>query len=59
MEVFFGWEWEGRVIERMCKFTVDGVEGWGVSEWHFKHSGGRPDELRRKDPEGVRDALKY
>ena len=39
VEVMFGWQWEGRVIERFCEFTVDGREGWGVSEWHFNHKG--------------------
>ena len=41
VEVMFGWQWEGRVIERFCEFTVDGREGWGVSEWHFSHKGRR------------------
>ena len=40
VEVMFGWQWEGRVIERFCEFTVDGREGWGVSEWHFNHKEG-------------------
>ena len=38
VEVMFGWQWEGRVIERFCEFAVDGREGWGVSEWHFRFS---------------------
>ena len=41
VEVMFGWQWEGRVIERFCEFTVDGREGWGVSEWHFSHKARR------------------
>ena len=35
--VFLGWEWECELVERFCEFTVDGVRGWGVSEFHFRH----------------------
>jgi len=59
VEVMFGWQWEGRVIERFCEFTVDGREGWGVSEWHFAHKGGRPKALERNDPEHTKGAVKY
>eukprot|EP00095_Tigriopus_kingsejongensis_P008764 snap_masked-scaffold92_size382268-processed-gene-2.19 protein:Tk08764 transcript:snap_masked-scaffold92_size382268-processed-gene-2.19-mRNA-1 annotation:"GH12415" len=50
VEVFFGWEWEGRILERFCEYTIDGVPGWGVSEWHYRHRGGRPAEMEAKDP---------
>ncbi len=59
VEVFFGWQWEGRVLERFCEFTVDGVRGWGISEWQFRHGGGRPEELRLKDPARTLEAIKY
>lgn len=54
-----GWEWEGRVLERFCQYTVDGVPGWGVSEWHFRHRGGRPKELAAKDPEYTQNVAKF
>ncbi len=27
VEVMFGWEWEAKVVERFCRYTVDGVPG--------------------------------
>merc|ERR1712142_451294 len=40
-EVMFGHEWEARVVERFCGYTVNGVDGWGVSEWEYRHKDGR------------------
>ena len=31
-EVYMGWEWEARILERFCTYRVNGVPGWGVSE---------------------------
>jgi hypothetical protein len=59
VEVFMGWEWEGRVLERFCEFIVDGVPGWGVSEWHYRNNTGRPKELAEKDPESTKNVEKY
>ena len=62
VEVFMGWEWEARIIERFCEYTVDGVRGWGVSEWHWnnqKAGKGRPKELEEKDPEKTKGVQKY
>ena len=54
-----GWEWEARILERFCSYEVDGVPGWGVSEWHYRHHGGRPSQYAEKDPENVKDVSKY
>ena len=35
-EVFMGWEWEARILERFCTYKVNGVPGWGVSECKYK-----------------------
>ena len=59
VEVFMGWEWEARILERFCEYVVDGVPGWGVSEWHYRHHGGRPQHLQDQDPERVKDLPKY
>jgi len=40
-EVMFGEDWEARVIERMCRYKVNGLDGWGVSEWEYRHKGGK------------------
>jgi len=57
--VYLGWEWECQLVERFCEFTVDGVGGWGVSEFHYRHRGGRPKELEMTDPEYTRNAVKF
>ena len=54
-----GWEWEARVIERFCKYEVDGVPGWGVSEWHFRNHGGMPSLYADKEPDHIRNLPKY
>jgi len=59
VELRMGWEWEARIVERFCRYRVNGVEGWGVSEWHWRHHGGRPEELAAKDPEHTRNTVKY
>ena len=59
VEVFIGWEWEARILERFCEYTVDGVPGWGVSEWHYRHFGGRPQQYEDQDPSEVKDVPKY
>ena len=33
---YMGYEWEARIHERMCTFTVNGMNGWGVSEWDYR-----------------------
>lgn len=53
-----GWEWEARIVERMCTFEVNGVPGWGVSEFMYNHKNGRPTEFSRNDPEWTRDINK-
>ena len=34
---YMGCEWEARIHERMCTFTVNGVNGWGISEWDYRY----------------------
>lgn len=54
-----GWQWEARILERFCEYVVDGVPGWGVSEWHYRHYGGRPQAFSKEDPPEISDAPKY
>jgi hypothetical protein len=49
-----GWEWEARIVERRCKFTVDGVEGYGISECEYRNHGGRAEEFAKSDPAWVK-----
>jgi hypothetical protein len=53
-ELYIGWEWEARIVERRCKFTVDGIEGYGISECMYRNVTGRPEEYKKTDPEWVR-----
>lgn len=59
VEVFIGWEWEARILERFCEYVIDGVPGWGVSEWHYRHYGGRPQEFTSFDPPEIKEVPKY
>ena len=36
-----------------------GFLGWGVSEWHYRHHGGRPEAHSQADPVGIRHLPKY
>ena len=42
--VFCGVGWEARLLERPCRYRVNDMAGWGMSEWYYKHDGGRPEE---------------
>jgi len=56
---YIGWEWEAKIHERMCTFQVDGVPGWGISEFMYRNMGpGRPEEYNEKDPEWTRNINK-
>ncbi|KAG6460643.1 hypothetical protein O3G_MSEX012119 [Manduca sexta] len=46
-------EWEARMVERFCKFTVNNTPGRGVSEFHYRHTDGRPESVAKDDPEWV------
>ena len=41
--VFCGSDWEARLLERPCRYQLNGVRGWGMSEWQYRHEGGRPE----------------
>ena len=55
---YIGWEWEAKIHERMCTFVVNGVPGWGISEFMYRNMSGRPEELDRGDPEWTRSINK-
>ncbi|XP_077868364.1 rifampicin phosphotransferase-like, partial [Saccoglossus kowalevskii] len=41
--VFYcGLEWDAVVHERMCHFTLNGVKGWGISEFQYRYRDGCP-----------------
>merc|ERR1712241_1219459 len=40
---YMGLDWDARVVERFCTFEVNGLKGWGVSEWEYCYKGSKPD----------------
>ncbi|CAG0888203.1 unnamed protein product [Cyprideis torosa] len=60
-EFRIGWDWEARIMERMSRVRVNGIEGWGITEWAYgipPEQQGRPEEYRMKDPDRTRDIPK-
>ncbi|XP_043221072.1 uncharacterized protein LOC122381218 [Amphibalanus amphitrite] len=57
-EVYIGWEWEARILERRCSYRVNGLSAHGVSEWYYRHHGGRPERYVSADPAWSRDIEK-
>lgn len=51
---YIGWEWEAKIHERICTFEVNGVPGWGISEFMYRNMDGRPEEYNERDPEWTR-----
>ena len=51
---YIGWEWEAKIVERMCTFQVNGTPGWGISEFMYRNLSGRPEEVEQKDPDWTR-----
>lgn len=47
-ELFLGLEWESRIVESLSRYSINGVEGWGVVEWMYTNSSGRPPKSSRR-----------
>ncbi|RZB94432.1 uncharacterized protein BDFB_004454, partial [Asbolus verrucosus] len=30
-------DWESKIVERLCTFSVNGVKGWGAAEWQYRN----------------------
>lgn len=39
------------MMERFMEFTVDGVKGYGISEWNYHNGNGRPEKFSSADPD--------
>ncbi|ESO93220.1 hypothetical protein LOTGIDRAFT_119476 [Lottia gigantea] len=33
---YMGENWDAKIYERFCKFQLNGVVGWGISEWDYR-----------------------
>jgi hypothetical protein len=31
-----GVDWDAKIYERFCEYKVNGVRGWGISEWEYR-----------------------
>ena len=36
VEVFIGWQWEARILERFCEYVIDGVPGKVIDTKYYK-----------------------
>ncbi|KAL8588233.1 hypothetical protein ACOMHN_062090 [Nucella lapillus] len=42
---YMGEDWDAKIYERFCQYVVNGVKGWGISEWEYcNHVGKRVEE---------------
>lgn len=57
-QFYIGWEWEARLVEQFAGFKLNGKKGWGVTEWHYRHTGGRPHVYTSSDPAWTKDMSK-
>uniref|UniRef100_A0A1B6EEL4 Uncharacterized protein n=2 Tax=Clastoptera arizonana TaxID=38151 RepID=A0A1B6EEL4_9HEMI len=51
-EFYYGNNWEARIVENLCRFVVNGIEGWGATEWQYRNYTSRRTEIKpgyRKD----------
>ena len=33
---YMGVEWDAKIYERFCQYSVNGVKGCGISEWDYR-----------------------
>lgn len=56
---YMGGNWESKVYNQFFRCTVNGVHGHGITEYLYRHNGGRPEEVCRKDPEWYQRIRKF
>ena len=56
---YVGGNWESKVYQQFVSCTVNGMQGHGLTEYLYRHSGGRPEEICEKDPEWYQRIRKY
>ncbi|XP_067675175.1 uncharacterized protein [Haliotis asinina] len=44
---YMGEEWDAKIFERLCNFRLNGVEGWGISEWDYRNYAGKEGEMKK------------
>ncbi|XP_059177655.1 uncharacterized protein LOC131956986 [Physella acuta] len=38
---YMGKEWDAKIYERFCTYSVNGIKGWGISEWDYRNLAGK------------------
>ncbi|XP_075156479.1 uncharacterized protein LOC142229786 [Haematobia irritans] len=56
---YLGGNWESKVYDQFFRCTVNGKQGHGITEYLYRHNGGRPEEVCRKDPEWYQRIRKF
>lgn len=56
---YVGGNWESKVYNQFVSCTVNGVQGQGITEYLYRHNGGRPEEVCSKDPEWYQRIRKF
>ncbi|PVD27980.1 hypothetical protein C0Q70_10556 [Pomacea canaliculata] len=41
---YMGEEWDAKIYERFCQYQVNGLKGWGISEWDYRNYVGKEAE---------------
>ncbi|RUS86660.1 hypothetical protein EGW08_005534 [Elysia chlorotica] len=44
---YMGKDWDAKIHERVCNYSVNGVKGWGISEWDYRNYAGKAVEMAR------------
>lgn len=46
---YMGKDWDSKVHERVCTYYVNGVRGWGISEWDYRNYAGKAVEKAKAE----------
>ncbi|KAK6170139.1 hypothetical protein SNE40_018606 [Patella caerulea] len=42
---YMGEDWDVKIYERFCRYKLNGINGWGISEWEYRNIAGRSDKI--------------
>ncbi|XP_013115897.2 uncharacterized protein LOC106093388 [Stomoxys calcitrans] len=56
---YIGGNWESKVYNQFFSCTVNGKQGHGITEYLYRHHGGRPEEVCGQDPEWYQRIRKF
>lgn len=56
---YVGGNWESKIFNQFVSCTINGIQGQGITEYLYRHNGGRPDEVCAHDPEWYQRIRKF